>query len=123
MRGETEHSLNVAWLLEFQSTLPMRGETLRGFSFDRAALFQSTLPMRGETGWDTNPWVWVVISIHSPHAGRDGCAISGALYDQLISIHSPHAGRDFVDGGNMITYPRFQSTLPMRGETGIQDKA
>ena len=38
------------------------------------------------------------ISIHAPHAGRDGCH-RGPDADQAISIHAPHAGRDPPDGG------------------------
>ncbi len=78
------------------------------------------------------------ISIHSPHAGRDfGIAYVAAAGS--ISIHSPHAGRDGVCNSLYHIYkyfnplspcgerpkskgvfgipPRFQSTLPMRGET------
>jgi len=57
--------------------------------------FQSTLPMRGETSRHNHPACHGIISIHSPHAGRD------LIFDKpsnwtLISIHSPHAGRDFA---------------------------
>ena len=57
-------------------------------------LFQSTLPMRGETAVGA--------------VGRDPC---------LISIHSPHAGRDFLRFSMTDMNSIFQSTLPMRGET------
>jgi len=84
----------------------------------------------------------VYISIHSPHAGRDLAAINYTSLWVDISIHSPHAGRDFTSlpwvsrlklhfnplspcgerpGLNEIidAAKRFQSTLPMRGETEI----
>ena len=49
--------------------------------------------MRGETGLPEEAVQQVVISIHSPHAGRDlAMSISKAVF--VISIHSPHAGRD-----------------------------
>jgi len=79
------------------------------------------------------------ISIHSPHAGRDDrynklCEACGnfnplspcgeRLYDKWrthrmdgISIHSPHAGRDDIKYVASDGSERFQSTLPMRGET------
>ena len=38
------------------------------------------------------------ISIHAPHAGRDG-TIKPVLASLIISIHAPHAGRDY-DGQN-----------------------
>ena len=96
----------------------MRGETEGYFKlFQRYLRFQSTLPMRGETPAEGREEGWKLISIHSPHAGRDGLAAGkGGLSWQfqstlpmrgetnpslkylptlkLISIHSPHAGRD-----------------------------
>ena len=57
-------------------------------------LFQSTLPMRGETAGVYYHQDEIIISIHSPHAGRDP------------SLSTPPTGT-----------VAFQSTLPMRGET------
>ena len=97
--------------------------------------------MRGETKAARNALRGRIISIHSPHAGRDETSI-GLLMSSLtkkfqstrpmrgetvgllifaeedrISIHSPHAGRDInartVSGRSAL----FQSTRPMRGET------
>ena len=61
-----------------------------------AVIFQSTLPMRGETKFAENLKVIKVISIHSPHAGRDNNALDGFKVLN-ISIHSPHAGRDLPE--------------------------
>jgi len=94
----------------------MRGETQFLVDLSPASLFQSTLPMRGETLIFGYNMATIIISIHSPHAGRDiltiaHIAITGqfqstlpmrgetklipALYNpRKISIHSPHAGRD-----------------------------
>ena len=49
--------------------------------------------MRGATcaGW--NGLLGLVISIHAPHAGRDGASREPAAIS-AISIHAPHAGRD-----------------------------
>jgi len=75
MRGETRQTpLDLVNPDRFQSTLPMRGET------SRTALF---LPL-------------LLISIHSPHAGRDITGLAELFADQEISIHSPHAGRDEI---------------------------
>ena len=125
---------------KFQSTLPTRGETLflppgyvYGFHFNPlsphgerpgrdgklgayAGRFQSTLPTRGETPSGSIPSYGDLISIHSPHTGRDafdkifsrkednfnplsphGERLTGALRGPIlwaISIHSPHTGRD-----------------------------
>ena len=78
------------------------------------------------------------ISIHSPHAGRDSqawCKLawfnfnplspcgerrsSSVLHACQISIHSPHAGRDWLPIVLHFNLLIFQSTLPMRGETGL----
>ena len=101
--------------------------------------FQSTRPMRGATSCAAD----LVseqsrVSIHAPHAGRDG---RNPLHDlaRPVSIHAPHAGRDLrsdVRCHGMYRFnPRapcgarpldsrvynlacmFQSTRPMRGAT------
>ena len=41
---------------------------------------------------------------------------------KVISIHSPHTGRD-VAGRGLQAAPLFQSTLPTRGETIASDIA
>ena len=56
--------------------------------------FQSTLPTRGET----------VIAVHG-------------VGHRVISIHSPHTGRDPAGRLMVSAPPAFQSTLPTRGET------
>ena len=79
------------------------------------------------------------ISIHAPHAGRDGGVgflvewdntfqstrpMRGATFRyppeivfQAISILAPHAGRDTVARSVVWTPQPFQSTRPMRGAT------
>ena len=59
-------------------------------------------------------YLW--ISIHAPHAGRDGIA-GQALLSIAISIHAPHAGRDRRESGFFRSAILFQSTRPMRGAT------
>ena len=57
------------------------------------------------------------ISIHSPRAGRDR-----RRRDDMrlvgISIHSPRAGRDIQAAQHEKPVAEFQSTRPVRGETG-----
>ena len=80
------------------------------------------------------------ISIHTPHAGSD-CDEKSRGFCNQISIHTPHAGSDIIndlqnhteydfnphspcgerlngDACILLEY-EFQSTLPMRGATGI----
>ena len=94
--GERHHASKSACRpVLFQSTLPMRGETGSIVTALTGKSFQSTLPMRGET-----------------------CRNVSACHCALISIHSPHAGRDEDLYKQFGRWYRFQSTLPMRGETG-----
>ena len=98
----------------------MRGVTLCFVFFMVLILFQSTLPMRGVTPRCRRKTLTVWISIHTPHAGSDRVDADVWIYNS-ISIHTPHAGSDprYLQGipTNMI----FQSTLPMRGVTGLGD--
>src|ERR1039458_2743764 len=101
----------------FQSTRPTRGATPRHLlwrpseSFNPRAprgarlagvwtspsrvVFQSTRPTRGATSAPGRLQVLSAVSIHAPHAGRDGASMDRALGDR-VSIHAPHAGRDHL---------------------------
>ena len=57
-----------------------------------------------------------VISIHAPHAGRDGVNIK--IIDKLILFQSTRPMRGAtVRGGDAAMDYIFQSTRPMRGAT------
>ena len=83
----------------------------------RAAYFNPLSP-HGErhrplwTRWRPPPW----ISIHSPHTGRDEIGLWGPAELDHFNPLSPHGERH---GGavQLLRRPRFQSTLPTRGET------
>ena len=115
MRGETWPLSGIIHKFQFQSTLPMRGETR---SHVCAALLRISIhsPHAGRDVIVSARTCWIYrISIHSPHAGRDS---TGPLpVEHQISIHSPHAGRDASHRISIVS-GLFQSTLPMRGETG-----
>ena len=107
---------------------------------DLVLKFQSTLPMRGATQLIFHLLDYYRISIHAPHAGSDFVETSLG-YSPWISIHAPHAGSDWLPinkhtgglyfnprspcGERLSDYwvqgamSRFQSTLPMRGATGV----
>ena len=138
MRGATGPSVAACVPQSFQSTLPMRGATLSVGRTLSLFEFQSTLPMRGATPYSISPFKFLVISIHTPHAGSDQnwCI---RIHCRHISIHTPHAGSDnsylslFLSSAYFNphspcgerpqhTFPcrrsqLFQSTLPMRGAT------
>ena len=60
------------------------------------------------------------ISIHTPLAGSDlrGVRLEARLG---ISIHTPLAGSDAVKGVTALWDTVFQSTLPLRGATGLYE--
>ena len=62
------------------------------------------------------------ISIHAPHAGRDGNILRIVADDIGISIHAPHAGRDGFASDREAWAELFQSTRPMRGATAKVNK-
>jgi len=138
--GRDDLKSNVDKLTEeFQSTLPMRGETADGERPQRVlgyfnplspcgerrlkkvipiipSVFQSTLPMRGETRDFSHGAVIKTISIHSPHAGRDGWMAKNWSRERRFQSTLPMRGE--TEAENIIrNYFIFQSTLPMRGET------
>jgi len=124
----------------FQSTLPVRGETRLGSVLPPRRQNFNPLSPCGERHDNSRVSSEIrVISIHSPRAGRD-LNRSPKKHYIAISIHSPRAGRDMVDAflksvieisihspragrDKIILQPildthQFQSTLPVRGETG-----
>ena len=80
--------------------------------------FQSTRPLRGETPCTCGVGQCDKFSIHSPLAGRDLCYALLFLAPALFSIHSPLAGRDSITPYCFQRLLYFQSTRPLRGETG-----
>ena len=78
----------------FQSTRPIRGATAEGASWDEELLnFNPRAPYGARHASELLQGVWLVISIHAPHTGRD-LAVGGAYETRMISIHAPHTGRD-----------------------------
>ena len=73
--------------------------------------FQSTRPMRGATGGSAFSYLIGQISIHAPHAGRDGVFGGGGMM-HCISIHAPHAGRDKMLKPQQLTRRHFNPRAP-----------
>ena len=93
MRGATGDVYGHIISKPFQSTRPMRGATTGNAAAVAGQKFQSTRPMRGATSSRSNVCNCTGVSIHAPHAGRDGGEPCRRL-DLDVSIHAPHAGRD-----------------------------
>ena len=87
---------------------------------DTLHIFQSTLPMRGATVCAYYGKKYVVISIHTPHAGSDGCNWFNHSARNNFNPHSPCGERRCCTTQRGIDSV-FQSTLPMRGATAIHD--
>ena len=62
-----------------------------------------------------------IISIHAPHAGRDG-SYSHNHGAQHISIYAPREGRDPRMSAASIRCSKFQSTRPARGATCLMGR-
>ena len=103
----------------FQSTLPMRGATDDCHCGAAAGEFQSTLPMRGATNKPPPPPPELPISIHTPHAGSDEGVTAFVDKAGNFNPHSPCGERRCTCLGFAIGFDIFQSTLPMRGATGL----
>ena len=61
----------------------------------------------------------VQISIHTPLAGSDVFLFDGRVGLVDISIHTPLAGSDMAVELGVTIQVLFQSTLPLRGVTGV----
>ncbi len=62
--------------------------------------------------------VHVIVSIHAPNEGSDQLHGAHAVVG-VVSIHAPNEGSDSRLSGCPPNCFMFQSTLPMKGATGI----
>ena len=125
--------------LQFQSTRPVWGATqAHGIRSCAPGYFNPRAPCGARRRVVAVQLPVAGISIHAPHAGRDGKADADDVGGG-ISIHAPHAGRDFspasfrstgsdfnprapcgarpIASNALKTRSTFQSTRPMRGAT------
>ena len=99
----------------------MRGATTPTKKSRIRTAFQSTLLMRGATASAEYANIYVDISIHAPHARSDSGHPQNRQL-QHISIHAPHARSDATVADVAVYYKTFQSTLLMRGATGLNSQ-
>ena len=104
----------------FQSTHLMRGAPGAPASARLTTLFQSTLLMRGATSLKISP-VPSVRDFNPRSSCEERLTDPADLLARLvISIHAPHARSDpTASGSSSFETIVFQSTLLMRGATGI----
>ena len=80
------------------------------------ALFQSTHPVQGETTGAIAGWCTSIISIHSPHAGRDRYRGQTVLTPTVFQSTHP-VRSETIHWHRSSSLVSFQSTHPVRGET------
>ena len=84
-------------------------------------LFQSTRPVRGATFVDEVRICALLVSIHSPRAGRD-FAFWRRSSPWRVSIHAPRAGRDLWDASSVFAL-RVSIHAPRAGRDLLQGNA
>ena len=82
--------------MRFLLTRPLRDVTGIALSFGRYSRFLLTRPLRDVTEVEPNQTEGLVISTHTPLAGRDTHIFIRIIYNVWISTHTPLAGRDWM---------------------------
>ena len=117
MRGATFYVLPlVGHNLSFNPRAPCGARLYLCIEADTRLVVSIHTPHAGRDLMAQGERLSAVVSIHAPHAGRD----QGALTERLavvVSIHAPHAGRDRAVRVRISRSRGFQSTRPMRGAT------
>ena len=139
MRGATPRKTLAVCIYNISIHAPYARSDLISMSVPPSTSFQSTLLMRGATSSASRSRTFSSISIHAPHARSDGACQRIQHGRSRISIHAPHARSDdhredadplyhdfnprssceerhHLHRGHVL-FPRFQSTLLMRGAT------
>ena len=121
--GETDASIGIGAKIAISIHSPRVGRDVTGLATDTIQeIFQSTLPVWGETKTVRCLYCLFTISIHSPRVGRDLTRPPVIMPIAFISIHSPRVGRDPRSCKIRYGSIKFQSTLPVWGETLIVDR-
>ena len=81
-------------------------------------MFQSTRPMRGATRLAAFEVMAAQVSIHAPHAGRDGYCGGGTRDGGSFNPRAP-CGARLATPIRTVLNNVFQSTRPMRGATAF----
>mgnify|MGYP007043652000 CR=1 FL=1 len=82
-------------------------------------IFQSTLPLRGATNVPGPRQHLAPISIHAPLAGSDNIQTRGLPRTLYFNPRSPCGERRGLPR-TLLKLPGFQSTLPLRGATKME---
>ena len=102
----------------FNPRAPCGARPVAADDFVDRYLFQSTRPMRGATPRIRAHKVLDYVSIHAPHAGRDGSLSTGASDSLCFNPRAPCGARPAMFRNHRSRH-LFQSTRPMRGATTV----
>ena len=139
LQGETYFQRTLTQFFKFQSTLPLLGETLIKIRCFQLAIFQSTLPLQGETNIIWTRYIAFTFQSTLPLQGETkrsrshGCE---SWYFNPLSLCWERRWKNvnYLDTRHyfnplslcrerrsirawMNMLPKFQSTLPLQGET------
>ena len=95
--------------MNFNPLSPYGERLCNALSLSAASIFQSPLPIRGETSLKPFICLILIISIPSPHTGRDFWPLH-PIHGGVISIPSPHTGRD---GGPLVSFHPYADFNPL----------
>ena len=109
-------SLLILWCLYFNPRAPCGARHPLTCGSFAEIQFQSTRPMRGATAVPPQTQPSDCISIHAPHAGRDGAAAWLPSRRQNFNPRAPCGARPGPRCHRLRRFA-FQSTRPMRGAT------
>ena len=115
--GRDSYTICLENAIEISIHSPYTGRDMVFFPFTIRVAYFNPLSLYRERRWkSTQKWDDGNISIHSPYTGRD-IATWKPPFKIEISIHSPYTGRDVCRECYEKIFERFQSTLPIQGET------
>ena len=114
---DSMHELSPSSVKGFNPRAPCGARPSIPFFSAASLAFQSTRPVRGATSS-----VFIVSAKYPSFNPRAPCGARrdlpiAAPFDNLVSIHAPHAGRDGLQAHSLVASSMFQSTRPMRGAT------
>ena len=96
----------------FLLTRPMRDVTIKAWPTIGHIVVSTHTPHAGR---DTEDWeiqMKMEVSTHTPHAGRDNSGISRLCQCDCVSTHTPDAGRDMKSEEMSTSWCCFYSHAP-----------
>ena len=109
--------------VKFQSTLPVRGATIFGDAIKPCHEHFNPRSPCGERLFDKKQLLPLPDFNPRSPCGERPSAANAREVKEVISIHAPRAGSDTTSPDVIFNFAKFQSTLPVRGATGLYSRA